>query len=189
MTPAWIVEDQWRPLSPPAEIRQLGDLPRSPERLLAATRALHVLTAKRYRPTPTQTWCNIFLADICGILRAPLPHWFDLGDGQSRRELKANDIVNGLRRRRFPGWSMVGTMASQLAVRNLAAVGLPVVAVWKNPGAGSGHVVIVVPTPEGKRGVYVTGAGRHCVQECPIAEAFGRYLDQVEFYHWIGDAR
>jgi hypothetical protein len=199
MTPIWIVNDQAVPLNPPAEILKLGEMPRTPEKILAATRALCVTTAKRYQPDDNHTWCNVNTSDYCQIIRAPLPHVFDLQDGQGRRELRANDIVDGLRALKFQGWSKLGTLASAEAVVAWVAQGKPAVATWKNltpkkDSAGrvltvngriqyrSGHINPVVPTPAGKSGVHVTGAGAHCVQECPIEFSFGQYVREVEFW-------
>jgi hypothetical protein len=179
MIPLWIVPEQYRELNPPAEVRVLATV-RSAANLLAASRSLFVTSAPRYAPLPDgRTWCNVFASDLAAILQAPLPHRFDLGDGQGTRELRANDMADGLRRNVFPGWSrvLVGDAA------NRAALGLPTVAIWRNPRpAGAGHVVFVVPTPPGRTGIYVTGAGRACVDQCPIAQAFGGLVPQVEVY-------
>jgi hypothetical protein len=43
-------------------------------------------------------------------------------------------------------------------------------------------VTPVVPTPAGKTGVYVSGAGRYCVEECPLAQAYGSHTPEVEFF-------
>lgn len=186
MVPAWVIEQQWKALDPPAEIRALGDQ-RSASNLLAATRALTVLEAKRYRPQtfPQRvTWCNIFAADACGILKAPLPHLFD-PDGSGplpEKEMRANDIAETLSKNGFPGWQLTGTVASSLAVSNAAAVGLVSVGVWRNPAGGPGHIVVVVPAPVNRTGVFVTGAGGRCVEECPIADAFGSKVQEVKFY-------
>lgn len=205
MTPAWIVEDAWRDLHPPAEVLVLGELPRTPEKLLGLTRALCVPTAKRYQPVrdpngvTISTECNIFAGDACQIARAPLPHWYDLGDGRGRREMTANDYVDGLRDLKFPGWSKLGTVASAAAVATWASEGKLAVAVWKNltprtdregrvltlngrPVLRSGHITVIVPTPAGHGGVYTTGAGANCVQEVPLQFAFGHYVGEVEFF-------
>jgi hypothetical protein len=199
IVPAWVVADQAVVLKPPAEILLLGELPRAPEKILGATRALCVTTAKRYQADDAHTWCNVNTSDVMQILRAPLPHVYDLADGQGRRELRANDIVDGLRALKFPGWSKLGTMASAAAVVEWVAQGRPAVATWKNmtpkkDSAGrvltvngrvqyrSGHINPVVPTPKGSSGVHVTGAGAKCVQECPIVFSFGQYTGEVEFW-------
>jgi hypothetical protein len=181
MTPVWVIDQQWKDLDPPAWVLAYGDAPRSPEKLLDATRSLQVKTSKRYAPTGV-TFCNIYLSDVMQILKAPVPHWYDLSDGRGRREMRANDIVDGMRAGKFPGWSSLGVLASgQLAASNHAAVGLPAFAAWKNP-KGPGHVTPVVPTPPGKTGVYVSGAGRQCVEECPLAQAYGPHTPEVEFF-------
>jgi hypothetical protein len=195
--PAWIDPDYARELSPPAEIRALGEMPRAPEKIIAVTRALCVLTALRYQPDANGTKCNVNTSDVMQILRAPLPHRFDLGRGP--QWVSANDTVDGLRALKFPGWSKLGTIASARAVIEWVAMGRPAVATWKNTTPKrddaqrpivvggvvqlrSGHINPVVPTPKGKTGVYVTGAGSHCVQECPIEFSFGQYTREVEFY-------
>lgn len=199
--PPWVLSDAWRPLNPPAEIRKLGEPPRSPEKLLAITRALCVTIALRYQPDASGTKCNILTSDVLDIMRAPIRHWYDPdGDGPApAHETTANEIVDNLHALKYPGWSKVGTVASSKAVVELASMGKPTIATWKNTtprkdSAGRvltqsgkvlyrpGHVVIVVPTPKGKTGVYVTGAGAHCIEECPIEFAFGQYLPEVEFF-------
>lgn len=186
MSAAWIIDQQWTSLNPPAEVRALGSLPRSPEKLLAASRVLRVKLSRRYQPTKV-TWCNIYVSDVLDILDAPLPHWFD-PDGEGPLpafEERANMMADGLAAGDFPGWAPVGRMLEastrEQAVVNRAAAGLPTVAVWRNP-KGTGHIVLVVPTPVGEHGIYVTGAGRVCVEQCPIAKAFGQYLPDVAFY-------
>lgn len=195
-TPPWIYGDAWRDLAPPAIVMKLGELPRSPDKLLSAARALFVTTARRYQTDASGTKCNIYLADVLNILAAPIPHRFNLGDGRGLIELRANDIVDGLRASKFQGWYRVRSVPAWVE----ASHGLPTVAVWKNdlpifnadgkpahdewgrPRHHAGHVVLVVPTPPTKAGIYVTGAGARCIDQCPIAEAFGPYLPAVEFY-------
>jgi hypothetical protein len=198
-TPPWLLDQPWQALTPPAEVLVLGELPRAPEKYLRATRALHVTTSRRYQPDVSGTKCNVFLSDGCQLLNAPLPHVFDIGDGQGKRELRANDIIDGLRALAFPGWSKLGTVASEAAIIANANAGVPTIATWRNwqpsrtaQGAivtlngrtvyRPGHVVFVVPTPAGQHGIFVTGAGASCLQECPIAMAFGKYLPDVEFW-------
>jgi hypothetical protein len=201
VTPLWLDVMAWHELHPPAEILLLGELPRAPEKLLGATRALCVMTAERYRPTVNGTLCNIFASDAFQILRAPLPHIADPADGFGRRELNVNDTFAGLHAGQFPGWSLTGTIASASAVIALAAEGRPQFAIWRNPkplldqvtgkplldGFGrprnhSGHISVVVPTPAGATGIYVTSAGARCVQECPIAQSFGPYVHDLEIW-------
>lgn len=207
LIPPWILDDAWRDLTPPAIVLKLGST-RSPENLLAASRSLFVTTARRYQSDASGTKCNIYLSDVLQILAAPIPHRFDLGDRLGFRELRANDIVDGLRASKFDGWNSLesiysgsgGVVILDNIARIRAAQGLPTIAVWKNTAPmtdasgrilkdafgriryHSGHVVLVVPSPPGKVGVYVTGAGMHCVDQCPIAQAFGPYLQHVEYF-------
>lgn len=185
MTPVWIIEQQWRALDPPAEIRKLGELPRSAEKLLEASRVLLVKSAKRYQPTKL-TFCNIYMADVLQILNARIDHLWD-PDGDRgplpAHETTANEIVLNLRASKYPGWEALGVLASgQLSAANYAALGLPAIAIWKNPSGASGHVMLVVPAPAGKSGLYLTGAGRFCHEQCTLAEGFGGYAPQVEFF-------
>lgn len=187
MVPFWINPNQGVELSPPAEVLKLGDQ-RSAENLIAAGLALHVTEAKRYQPAGV-TYCNILGADWCQILKAPLPHRFDLGDGRGMREMRANDIFDGLKAFKFPGWSETGTIASALAVKNLAAVGVPQVGVWKNPKLNApGHIVGIIPKPKGKvdrpgtSGIWCVAAGSHCSDGCPIEDQFGELLKATHFF-------
>lgn len=205
-TPAWINSSQGVALNPPAEVLALGEMPRAPEKLLAVSTALRITSAKRYQPGGGVTWCNIAVSDGTTILRKPLPHRFDLGDGKGFRELRANDIVDGLRALKFPNWEPVGSLASKEAVKILALDGRPQVAVWKNmapvkdsagrvvigkdgkPLLSPGHVMLVMPAPNsappkpGFSGIYVSGAGAQCLHQCPVELGFGSYTSQVEFY-------
>lgn len=182
--PAWIVPEQWRELKPPPEVLDLSKGPRSAEKLLEISEALCVTRAARYRPEGRKTWCNIYLADVCALLRAPLPHVFDLRDGKGERELRANDIAWGLEQKRFPKWQAIGTVASTGSICALAEEGRPVVAVWHSGDSDlPGHVVLCVPALPGRGGIYVTGAGRNAIERQPISWAFsGATLPKVQFY-------
>lgn len=173
MTALWINPNQGIALTPPAIVMALGDT-RSAENLEAAGHALEVTTAARYAPGE-HTFCNIFTSDWTSILKAPLLHL--LGG----KEMRANDMQDALNDGRYTGWSKTGTMASALAVRNLAAVGVPQVAVWKNPNtARPGHIVGVIKSRDAR--VWVIGAGGRCTLGCPIEDQFGNYTKDVQFF-------
>jgi hypothetical protein len=186
MVPLWIAPNQGAVLNPPAEVLAVTVDPKAPDRLAAAVAALHVTEAKRYQPSEIDgkrvTWCNIFTADVCQLLAAPLPHVFDLSDGKGKRELRANDVFDGLSANKFPGWAKTGTIASALAVKNLAMVGVPQVAVWKNLPGKPGHIVLVIPSRDAR--VWVAGAGGHCSSGCPIEDQFGKL--PVTFFAFQG---
>lgn len=177
--PAWINPKQWVPLKPPPDVLAYGKV-RSRYNLLMATNALCVRDAERYRASAV-TWCNIYFADALQILGTPIPHMFDPdGDGPlPAEELRANRIVELLRAGKVPGYRRVDS--NPLILANRAACGLPTVPVAFNK-KGPGHVMLIVPTPEGKSGVYVTGAGRSNLQQEPIAKGFGSLLPHVEFF-------
>jgi hypothetical protein len=194
MIPLWVNPSQGVPLNAPAEVLKLGDS-RAAENLAAVALALHVDDAKRYQPCDLPgvghvTWCNIFAADWCSILKAPLPHVLN------GKEMRANDIYDALTAKpsRYPGWSETGTIASALAVKNLAKVGVPQVAVWKNPVAGHpGHIVAIIDKPAGKvdkpgaSGIWVAAAGSHCSSGCPIEDQYPlSYLKDTKFFAWTG---
>lgn len=187
MTPIWINPNQGVALNPPPEVMKLGDQ-RSAENLTVAARTLGFSTSKRYAPTDV-TFCNIATSDFCQIVKAPLPHLFN------GKEMRANMMYDELN---TPGstyrgkWTKTGTVASALAVKNLAVVGIPQIAVWKNPTGGPGHIMPVIPKPSGKvdapgaSGIWVAGAGRHCTDGCAIEDQFGKYLKDTLFFAYNG---
>jgi len=187
MVPIWITPNQGVALNPPAEVLKLGDQ-RSAENLIAAALALHVDEAKRYQPAGV-TYCNIFAADWCQILKAPLPHVLN------GKEMRANDIYDDLMSPapKYVGWTQTGSIASALAVKNLATVGIPQVAIWKNPKFGRpGHIVAVIPKPAsrldrpGLSGIWCAAAGSHCSSGCPIEDQFGDLLKDTKFFAFNG---
>jgi hypothetical protein len=207
--PPWVHSDLARELDPPAEVRALADH-RSPEATLLITRALlglgmpspktlliggvipDAMLPPRYRPADVGTKCNFFTTDVAQLHRAPLPHRWRTEQIGALQWMSANDMTLALRRGLYPGWSHIEpARLGQLDVVERAAAGLPTVAAWFNAGHDvvngiakprPGHIVWVVQTPPGKTGIYVTGAGRHCVDQCPIAQAFGEHVKEVEFY-------
>lgn len=204
MIPPWVVDDLARELNPPAHVLKLGQV-RSAENTLAITRALlgndgHSYAFRgvavpdsrippRYRPADVGTKCNFFVSDVAQIHRAPLPHRWRITPDGKLQWMSANDMATALRGGLYPGWSRIEPAEQPRLARNSRLVqGLPTVATWFNPAKradgspASGHIVWVVATPPGKQGIYVTGAGRTCVDQCPISQAFGSHVDEVEFW-------
>lgn len=181
-TPAWITAEQWAPLKPPANVLALGAT-RSSTNLLAAVAALHVTTAQRYAPDLTHTWCNVYASDLLGILRAPLPRIV------AGRELTINEVIGGLRGRDFvfrdwtrlagAGWASDAKTLARLF--DLADAGMPTIATYQNP-TGHGHIAVLVPGHDRAHGIFVSCAGRICLERGPIAQAFGAVLPQLEFW-------
>jgi hypothetical protein len=144
---------------------------------------------RRYRPDSFGTKCNIFDSDLAQLHNAPLPHRWRTTPGGKLQWMSANDMITALRADLYPGWSLVSpSNITRLAPVERAAMGLPTIATLFNSKRRAdgtlepGHVVWVVATPPGKTGIYVTGAGRTCVDQCPIAQAFGPHVNEVEFY-------
>lgn len=205
MIPPWVVADLSVELTPPAHVRKLGDV-RSAENTLLITRALlgisdaqgdvwirravpDVVIPQRYRPEAVGTKCNIFSSDVMQLLKAPLPHWWWTNRAAPAQWMSANDMTQALRRDLYPGWSRIEpSRLDTPSIPERAALGMPTVATWFNPGKRKdgtslpGHIVVVVPTPAGRSGIYVTGAGRTCVDQCPLAQAFGSHVSEVEFW-------
>ena len=200
--PAWINSDQRYTLNPPAEVRKLGDLPRSADNLVQLADALHFPDADRYKPGTGggATWCNLATIDFCSIARAPIPRTL------KGAYLRANDLADLLAAGQIDGWTQTGTIASAAAVRTLADEGRPQIAVWKNthPALGAdggplhdsagnvvlqaGHIMPVIAAPKGAKlppsysGVFVSGAGAICVHRVPIERCFGSHTSEVKFY-------
>lgn len=187
MTPLWINPNQGADLKPPPEVMKLGDT-RSAENLFLISKALGYSTSKRYQPTDV-TFCNIATSDFCQIAKAPMPHWWN---GKEMRANMMYDELNKPASTYAPKWTKTGTVASALAVKNLAKVGIPQVAVWKNPSGGPGHIMPIIDKPAGKSdkpgacGIWVVGAGRHCTDGCPIEDQFGKYLKDTLFFAYNG---
>jgi hypothetical protein len=114
---------------------------------------------KRYQPTSTATFCNVYVHDYCHLAGVYLPRvWWTssaiekLAQGQpvvpnigsSIDEQRANDLFRWLRDfgLRF-GWRRTGTLSKLQQEVNEGAIGI-MVARRKEDGR-SGHIVMVVP--------------------------------------------
>ena len=122
---------------------------------LAVDKAAH----KRYRPTGSATFCNIYAHDYCHLAGVYLPRvWWSaaaiekLAQGQTVAPLlgntideqRANDLFRWLRDfgMRF-GWRQTGSLTKMQQEVNQGAIGV-IVARRKNDGL-SGHIAVVVP--------------------------------------------
>jgi hypothetical protein len=114
---------------------------------------------KRYQPTSTATFCNIYTHDYCFLAGVYLPRvwWLPgaierLAKGEDVEpiyektidEQRANDLFRWLRDfgSRF-GWRATGTLTKLQDAANLGGLGI-IVARRKDDGR-SGHIVMVVP--------------------------------------------
>lgn len=139
---------------------------RSPYDLRRLLAQFDVERSARYQPTGSATFCNIYVWDATRALGCEIPHWLE----NPKRELNANAVCDWLE---FvgpkAGWQRVA--AQEAADR--ASAGYPVVAAWKNPGIGSGHVAMLLPSDGGE--LRIAQAGRKNLFDAPIANGFGRH--------------
>ena len=120
---------------------------------------------KRYQPTSTSTFCNIYTHDYCFLAGVYLPRvwWLPgaierLAKGEDVEaiyektidEQRANDLFRWLRDfgPRF-GWRATGTLTKLQEAANLGGLGI-IVARRKDDGR-SGHIVMVVPETDSNR--------------------------------------
>ncbi len=149
---------------------------RSPGRLEAIVDALDPEGNPRYRPRDTSgdgrtdTHCDALVADFCTSMGVYCP--FDF----RRRELSANGTIDWLRDV-GPGYGW--WECDEREAREQACAGRPVVAAWTNP-AGSGHVAVVLPTPEAGE-LLIAQAGRVCLRRAPLSRGFGA-ARPIRFY-------
>lgn len=161
----WLYAEQWRDVSAPLR------LPRSPELLRAIVAQFDVENATRYRATPKDTFCNIFVFDVMrAIVPGELPRVVDANTGEAvslqsrdKVELRANDLVAWLDRHgaRF-GWS---EMKRERAIQE-ADEGRPTIVCSVNQ-SGPGHVAVLMP------GGGIAQAGSFNSNFCSIEKGFG----------------
>jgi hypothetical protein len=171
-----------KPTSDVRELRQWVDVlaplrgepgARTPERLLEVVRQFELDTNPRYQRTATATFCNVFASDITRALGAEIPHWL------GKRELTANLTLEWLSTLgTLAGWQEVAEEKAQEAANR----GEPAVAIWRNPGRGSGHVALLIPsTVPGE--TRIAQAGARCFSDGTLAEGFGRASPIRFFVH------
>jgi len=122
---------------------------------------------RRYQPTATSTFCNVYAHDYCFLAGAYLPRvwWMPgaierLAKGETVEPLyektideqRANDLFRWFRDfgLRF-GWRQTGTLTKLQEAVNLGGIGI-IVARRKQDGK-SGHIVAVVPETASARAV------------------------------------
>lgn len=155
--------ERWKPLHVKASA-----LP-WPQRLDGVLVELAVASNPRYRPTATQTWCNILFTDVVAAMGIAAPrHWMTskgepaaVGRG---REMRANDLVDWFRTHGAT-WGWMATdreTAEKAATRgHLAAV------TWRNDKGGPGHIAVVLG-PDA-----IAQAGRQSFSRGRVAQGFG----------------
>lgn len=173
---AWHSVDPWRPIRIPA-----ASLPNNVEKLRHVVTELDVERAPRYRANATQTFCNIFLTDVCDAYGVPPTHWMheDGTPAQYGRglEMSANRLVRWFHSKgaRY-GW----IVADKQTAMDAAARGHLVALGWDSKTSGPGHVAVLLP--EGT----VAHAGRKNGVGIPIGQAFGKSRAPDYFIHAHG---
>lgn len=161
--------DPWVPVQAPLTN---GNDNRSSMRLATVIAQFNVEGAARYKPRALNvgaridTFCNIFVSDVTAALACPIPHWW------LRQEFNVDDMVNWLAKR--SDWAAV----SEEEARRAANLGCPTVAAWKQHRLPSGHIetghiAIMMPTPESVVHPKVAAAGAQCLFDAPITQSFG----------------
>lgn len=192
MTPPWLPDEPWLPVTPPLTC---GSASRNPHLLEAVLDQFHVETSLRYAPVGGLTRCNRYGQDVTLALGCPLPQvWLF---GATWREMNANALQRWLYRvGPAHGWRVVGGIEAQ----HRAEAGFPAVATWLNPEAreaeehvptwanprpeAPGHLAMVRPS-RGNEGVWVAQAGAVCFGFGTVERAFGasRVRRVVYFTH------
>lgn len=170
MTPDWLPSNIARPVLPP-----LRSWPRtrSAEALIAVVGQFQVETAERYRlrdvtgDGKSESWCNVFAADVCDAMGAPIPN-----------RMLANQLCDwlGANHAAESGWrptDMRGAVA-------MVAAGCPVLACWRNVDGAPGHIAVGVPSADA--GLHVAQAGRQNFSCRPVTAGFG-HLPVKLFFH------
>lgn len=123
-----------------------------------------------------QTYCNVFVTDVCLAMGAPTP--------TPPYSLSANQYCDWLadpKQGGAKGWKAVSAADAQ----KMANGGKPVIAAWKNPKAGaSGHVAMVRPGDvDPAKGPTIAQAGEHCYDKVHVADGFkSGPISDVKYY-------
>ncbi len=133
------------------------------------------------------TYCNIASWDWSRGMNAELPHWV-FPDGtiappyaKGAGELNCNRLLGWLsvHGERYH-WTQLDRESDAEAA---ACRGEPVVAMWRNPTGGPGHIGVGVPTPEGKKGLHIAQAGSVNFECRPLKDGFATVSPVVFWTH------
>src|SRR5262249_37771172 len=129
-----------------------------------------------------ETYCNVYVHDVTRSLGAAIPLSVRDGRGQTQW-LNANRMQDWLRQP-GNGWRSVGAAEAQ----RLANQNRPVVASWKNPTGGHGHIAVVRPgTYSATYGPAIAHAGTTPSNNATVAQGFGRTrMSEVRYFVYAG---
>jgi|GEM_PF-2395758 len=195
---SWINEQFWIELDAPLKNDRDN---RSPENYYNVIAQFQVETAARYQPNEGETFCNIFVWDVCAAMDTILPHFFtadlmpaSLDDYYYTGSANVRACFLEVRGIEY-GWRVVEEKEAQ----QRADEGYPTIGVWKNPDAEaddngvsslrpSGHMMIVRPSPIGvpyrlRKGPYIAQAGETNTMTGYVSEIMGFFKrSQVIYY-------
>jgi hypothetical protein len=184
-------EDRYRPIVyGPADVRT-DPTCRDPNNSLLIIHALQVESNLRYLPANGATYCKTFAEDVMAGMNATFPHWVnpdgspaELGKGT---EMNINMGVVWLEQHGGDyGWEEMTGADLLSQVITAVNAGLPVLAVWKNPTGGHGHVMIPRPSfavsiPDLAH-LQCAQAGLHNFEAGNLGMGFGPLVSVVRFF-------
>lgn len=138
---------------------------RTAEKYDAVVDQFAVEQAERYAPRDltgdgrNETFCNVFAADVCSAMGAPLPR------------LRANQMVSWLAGPGSDaGWAEVNSASARL----FAAYGHPTLVAWQNPDPQQpGHIAVVRPSTLTSEPLRIAQAGARNFARGTLAAGFG----------------
>lgn len=147
-----------------------ADLPPGPEKLRRVIDELDVENAARYARKGPQTFCNIFVSDVCDAMGFAPSHWVNPDTGEQAGfgegiELNANGMCSWFKQFGAKhGW----IEADRITAMDAAARGHLVVLGWDSKTNKPGHIAVLLP--EGT----IAQAGRTNFVGKTISEGFGK---------------
>ncbi|WP_051398272.1 SH3 domain-containing protein [Runella limosa] len=133
---------------------------------------LSVTTSKRYLPTQTATYCNIYAYDVCFLSKVYLPRvWWEskallsiqqglpvsVVYGETVRELRANDLFDWLKEWGDDyGWTRTFDLTDLQNQANMGKVGI--ICAKRLDTNRSGHIVAVVPETQSFQALRTGGS-------------------------------
>lgn len=186
-------EERWKPIVYGPNDVTSDPTTRDPNKIQQIIGALGLTTNARYLPKGGATYCKTAAEDYCLGMNATFPHWTN-ADGSPAAPGKGTEIninmgVDWLDQHGADyGWEEITTDDGDLLPQILTAVGagLPVLAVWKNPQGGHGHVMEVIPSfavaiPDLAH-LWCAQAGLHNFSTGTLANGFGPLIPHVRFF-------
>lgn len=138
------------------------------QRLAAIVSELHVESNERYRPTKTQTWCNVYATDVIAAMGLAAPrHWMTVS-GVPAAVGKGTEMTANLLWEWFGHYGPTyGWMRADRETAERAADRGHLAVVCYRNAKGPGHVAIVLGVDS------ITQAGRACFERGRLVRGFG----------------